>query len=231
MRLLSIFLRDFFHVIYPAYCSGCLSPLTPQEQTVCLKCITHLPKTGFHLLEENPVEKLFYGRINLYSGTAGYYFHKGDTIQKLLHQLKYKNRPEIGFLLGKEMSTDWKESDKFSTIDCIIPIPLHPKKQKIRGYNQAEKIAQGIARNLKVEINTTALVRNIFTETQTKKSHYERWQNVSSAFVLHNPETFQDRHVLIVDDVLTTGATMEAALRHFTSVKNIKISVAVVAMA
>jgi ComF family protein len=231
MHLLKTFLRDFFHLVYPAYCAGCSKPLIPQEEVVCLNCMMHLPKTNFHKEEENPVEKLFYGRVNLYSGTAGYYFHKGDTIQKLLHQLKYKNRPEIGFLLGKEMSTDWKESAGFSTVDCIIPIPLHPKKQKTRGYNQAEKIAEGIAQNFKVELNTSSLLRNVFTETQTKKTHYERWQNVSSAFVLHNPEMFQNKHVLIVDDVLTTGATMEAALQHFTSVKNIKISVAVVAVA
>ena len=151
-------------------------------------------------------------------------FKKEGIVQKLLHELKYSNNPEIGVLLGRMYGSKLRQDGV--TFDAVLAIPLHKSKQKLRGYNQSEEFAKGLAEGLNIPLNTSVLKRKEFTETQTKKSKYERWENVSEIFEVKNPEAIQHKHILLVDDVITTGATLEACVHALKKVEGVKVSVA-----
>jgi ComF family protein len=189
-----------------------------------------LPATNFHKENDNPVAKIFWGRAMLEHATAGYFFRKGNRIQKLVHQVKYRGQKEMGKLLGCEMGK-YLCNSYFSDIDLIAPVPLHPQKFSKRGYNQSEWIARGIAESMNKPVDAQTLVRRIFTETQTRKKRFDRWENVDSGFELVSPETFAGRHVLLIDDVITTGATLEACIHAILSAPGSKASVATLAFA
>ena len=200
------------------------------ERVICTECLIHLPKSNYHNFEDNPVAKVFWGRVQLSFATAFYVFEKGSKYQKLIHKMKYKGQKEIGVELGRMFGEDLKRTD-FQSVDNIIPVPLHPRKLKRRGFNQAELIANGLGESMNKPINTEILSRKVANPTQTRKNRIERWQNVSGIFQVKIPEKMQDKHILLVDDVLTTGSTLEACVNAFSEIPGIKVSIAVLAYA
>ena len=220
------FLSDFVNLFYPKYCNGCKRTLVRGEKCLCSFCLSNLPKTNFHAYKENPVEMVFAGRIPVFRATAFCFFKHGNITQNLIHQLKYKGNKEIGMYLGYLLGQTLMENKDFETVDIILPIPLHAKKRKKRGYNQSECIAEGIAKATQKQIDTTSLVRVVETVTQTKKSRYARWENASDIFQLTSANTLTDSHILLVDDIVTTGATIESATQQLLSLNGIKISIA-----
>ncbi len=224
-------LKDFISLIFPKICVSCGKSLFKNEHSICTYCAYHLPKTNYHLDNENPVAKIFWGRANIFSAAAFYNFNKGGQVQHLIHQLKYKGRPEVGVAVGKLYGYELMQSDYFNTVTTIIPVPLHPKKQKKRGYNQSDCFAEGLSKSMNVEADFKTLYRESDSETQTRKSRFNRWQNVETIFQLRDLTTLQGKHVLLVDDVITTGATFEACAQTLLQVPDIKISIAAIAYA
>lgn len=224
-------LRDCIELIYPRTCGACNIPLLKEEQVICTKCLAELPFTNFYVLKENPVEQLFLGRIPIETATTLLYFHKKGRTQHLLHLLKYKGRQDVGIYLGQILGNQLKTSDFYQHIDAIIPIPLHPKRQKQRGYNQAECIALGISQSMKIPVENNLVIRSVETKTQTKKSRIERWDNVAQVFQIQEKYAQTGKHYLLVDDVITTGATIEACAQILLTIPETKISIAGLAKA
>lgn len=216
---------DFISLFYPRTCMACGSTLFHNEEVICTSCLLHLPKTGFHKIKDNPVAQVFWGRANLESAAALFYYRKGGKVQHLIHQMKYLGHKEIGIFLGELYGSSLKRSEYFKTVDTIIPIPLHKKKLKKRGFNQAEIFAKGLANTMNVPVDIHTVYRDVATSTQTKKSRYKRWENVSDIFKLQDLNTLAEKHVLVVDDVITTGSTMEACVNTLQNVPGIRISV------
>jgi ComF family protein len=229
-RTMSLF-DDFISLIFPRICAACGNSLWKSEETLCLSCDFHLPRTNYHLMPGNPVEALFWGRVDLKSAAAFLYFHKGSKVQRLIHHLKYKDRRDIGIYMGRQYGLLLRNSPLFQTVETIIPVPLHIKKLRTRGYNQSEMFADGLAISMNVPVNNVTLYRRTATETQTKKSRFRRWQNVAEVFGVNNPDTLELKHVLLVDDVITTGATLESCILALSGIRGIHISIAAIAVA
>ncbi len=189
-----------------------------------------MPKTGFHLQPDNPVNRLFYGITRVEYATALFYFIKGSKFRSLIHSLKYGGRADIGKELGNLLGIELKGSC-FSDIDCIVPVPLHPAKKRSRGYNQSEMIADGTGTSLTKPVVKSVLVRSVYTVTQTRKSVEERRENVKEAFCLKDPDLLQGNHILLVDDVVTTGSTLTACTDELLKIPGVKVSIAVLAYA
>ncbi len=203
-------LRDFSHLFFPHICAGCGSDLVKEDQFICINCYTSLPETGFSAKSNNPIEKMFYGRIEVAEATAAYYFTKSTVLQRLIHTLKYHNTPEVGLQLGRWMGVQLQNSGRFCTVNALIPLPLFKEKEKKRGYNQAAVLCRGISEIIKVPVVNDIVVRRRYTDTQTKKGRVERWKNVDGSFAVTYEQLLHNKHVLLVDDVVTTGATLEA---------------------
>lgn len=227
---IKFYFESLLGLFYPDYCPGCGNPLVIGEKYICTECVTNLPYTYFKSTRSNLVSELLLGRFNLEQTQSLCYFVKSGRLQKLLHKLKYDNKPEIGKELGIYLGNELKNSE-LNNFDVILPVPLHPKKMKIRGYNQSEAIAKGIKNVIDRPVDTKSVVRAVFTDTQTKKDKSERWENVKDIFEVKNAETLKNKHVLIVDDVITTGATLEALATKIEKIDGVKISVASVAVA
>ncbi|WP_421921023.1 ComF family protein [Marinifilum sp.] len=230
-RNISSLCYDFINLFYPNICQACGNVLYKNETAICSKCLHQIPKTDFHLQKNNPVSVLFWGRVKIEYATSYFTFAKGSKFQKLIHKLKYYSGTDIGIELGKLLAYTIKTSDFYTDIDLIIPVPLHPKKRKIRGYNQAEVIVDGMKEILEIESDYINLYRSVHTQSQTRKSKLERWENVDQIFKLHNPEQLIDKHVLLVDDVVTTGSTLEACAQAILDVEGSKVSIATLAYA
>lgn len=224
------FIHDFFGLFYPRICPACDNPLVRNEEFLCTSCLLDLPRTNFHKDPENEVTQMFWGRVNVENASAFLYFQKKSKVQRLLHKLKYKGEKEIGEFLGRSIGNELKET-AFNDVDIIIPLPLHPKKQKIRGYNQSEMIALGLGKALDKKVEAGVLIRKIANSTQTRKHRYERWLNVEEVFEVVNHERIANKHVLLVDDVVTTGATLEASAGELLKAENTKVSIITVAKA
>lgn len=224
-------IHDFLSLFFPNYCCACNTSLGRNERVICTSCLDKLPQTHFHLYAENPIAKLFWGKVQLHAAAALYYFHKGNKVQHLVHQLKYKGKKEVGIYLGEIYGKILAQNPSFSMVDIIIPVPLHQKKLKKRGYNQSEMFGIGLSKGMQKPMKTDVLYRTSFTETQTKKSREERWKNVETVFAVHQAEAYAGKHFLLVDDVITTGATMEACIHALEAVPNVKISIAAIAAA
>jgi ComF family protein len=222
---------SFLHLLFPHVCQGCGSDIINEESLLCMKCLSQMPETNFHLHSNNPVEKIFWGRLPVISATAQYYFTKESMMQYLMHQLKYKGNKDLGKQLGRLMGNDLQQTNRFNHIDFLIPLPLFPAKEKRRGYNQATVLCEGIADIMNIEILRDAVVRIHSTETQTKKGRMERWQNMEGKFELMRPEKIQNKHVLLIDDVITTGATLEACGQELQKAVNVKLSIATLCFA
>lgn len=221
---------DFINLFFPRLCSACDNALLRNESEICLSCIVNLPKTNYHLDKENPLNKIFWGRIDIETVAAYYFFNKGNKVQHLLHQLKYKGAKQLGEKIGQLYGYELINSPLFKELDYIIPVPLHPKKLKKRGYNQSEWFANGLSLTLNVRCKTDLIYRKVDSATQTKKSRFNRWENVSEIFGLNETENFSNKHILLVDDVITTGATIEACAKVLKA-KNMKVSVVTIACA
>lgn len=202
-------LNDFISLFFPNYCQACYQPLARGENLICLKCITDLPRTDYHMFYDNPVRLKLQNLNKLRLAISFVKFVKGGKIQRLLHKLKYERQPEIGQILGFWYGNELKSALVWDA-DIIIPVPLHPAKLRKRGYNQSAHFAIGLSRALQIPWNDQALIRTARSETQTRKSKADRWMNVSGIFQVKKPELIRDLHVLLVDDVITTGSTIEA---------------------
>ena len=202
--------HSVLHLLFPHVCDGCGSDILDEESSLCMKCIAEMPETNFHLHANNPVEKIFWGRLPIVSATAQYYFIKESLMQHLMHQLKYKGNRELGKQLGRLMGHDLQKTGRFNKVDFLVPLPLFASKEKRRGYNQATILCEGISEVLNTEIARDVIIRTQYTDTQTKKGRIERWQNMEGKFELVKPEKIRNKNILLVDDVITTGATLEA---------------------
>lgn len=231
MAIVNKFLSGFFRLFYPRVCAVCGADLVSGEEVFCISCLYNIPLTRFWNDKENPVAQIFWGRVNIEQACAYFLFAKGSKYRPLLHKLKYKGEREIGTQLGLQFGQELKQSPYYNGIDYVVPVPLHPKKLRIRGYNQAEAIAEGIAQGLGTNLSTTHLVRTEFTETQTRKSRAERVKNVAEAFAVANSEEIEGKHLLLVDDVVTTGATLEACAAKLLEVEGCRVSIAALAYA
>ena len=219
------------HLFYPHVCTGCGSDLLEKDNLLCLKCIHNLPHTGFANLPNNPVEKYFWGRIPLTAAYSQFYFSKEFLIQHLIHQLKYKGDTGIGFYLGELMGETLLNSSRFSSVDALIPLPLYADKEHKRGYNQAAVISNGMSAVMNVPVLNGAVIRQHATETQTHKHRTERWENVKNSFKVVKTHELAGKHLLLVDDVVTTGATLEACGHVILGVDHVNLSIATLAYA
>ena len=225
------FIDALIGLLYPSVCAACGTSLFKWEKLVCTRCRTLLPKTGYELHEDNPLARIFYGKVRLKAVTACYFFSKEGKVQHLVHELKYKGNADAGVFLGQELGKTIKEAPLFQGIDFLIPVPLHPKREKQRGYNQSMMIARGISEVTGIPVGAQFLFRSVDTATQTHKTKEERWLNVKDIFELRNGEKLEGKNVLLVDDVLTTGATLEACALKLSGVSGITVSCATAACA
>ncbi|MBS1744826.1 MAG: ComF family protein [Bacteroidetes bacterium] len=223
------YINDFLHLFFPHVCIGCGIDILNNEDELCAQCISQLPETGFLSTPGNLVEKKFYGRLKIEKGGSAFYFNKASAIRETILELKYKSNQQAGKFLGKLLGYRIATSARFNDVDAIIPLPLNEKKLYQRGYNQSYLIAEGIVSVWKRPIIDNAVTRYIFTETQTKKDRIARWQTMEKVFVVNNPAPLQNKHILLVDDVITTGATLEACGTALLQMPGLKISVATVA--
>jgi ComF family protein len=231
MYFLKEYIEDVYRLFYPKTCGACEQHLVKGEEHLCLICSNNLPQTKFETLQYNPAEQIFDGRADIEFVTAFLYFAKGELTQKILHNIKYNQKKQLAVFLGKRMGEMLSGVHKRLTFDAVMPVPLHPKKLKMRGYNQSLLIAEGIAEVLSLPIYSNVLLRAQHTDTQTRKNRMERWENISNAFEMKHSEKIKDKHILLIDDVLTTGATLEACAHTIKSKENTKISIATLAMA
>ena len=231
MNWLSQSVSDVLEFLFPSLCITCGERLISQEKFICFNCWNDLPVTNFHKNPENKVAQLFWGRIEIENATSFFSYKKGSKYQQLIHFIKYKGLKELGYETGRKFGFALQESENFKTIDLVIPVPLHEKKKKQRGYNQSDWIAKGIAAVLDKTLLTDNLYRKIHTTTQTRKNRYERWQNVEGIFGLKNSEELSGKHVLLIDDVTTTGSTLEACAFQLLKLPNTKVSIATLAFA
>ncbi|MCK0130927.1 ComF family protein [Flavobacteriaceae bacterium F08102] len=204
------FFKDIFRLFFPNICVNCANVLIDNERSLCLHCLSDLPYTHFIAYPDNPVEKTFYGRIPLEFGASLLYYHQKGSSQKLIYALKYKGIQEIGALLAEQVLIALNSTNRFPPIDVIIPVPLHPTKLKSRGYNQLTTFGLRLAKGLNCRYDPTVIKRTSITETQTKKKRIERFKNVKERFVGETERLENSEHVLLIDDVITTGATLEA---------------------
>lgn len=223
--------ESVLQLFFPHVCSGCGNNILSQETNLCMRCIAAMPETNFEIHPGNPVDKIFIGRLPLLNATAQFYFTKESLMQHLMHQFKYKGNKELGLQLGKIMGDSIKESGRFDQVDALIPLPLFPVKEKRRGYNQATVLCQGMMESMGIPVIDKAIIRPQHTETQTKKGRIERWKNMEGKFVLSNPDLIKNKHLLLVDDVITTGATLEACGSELLKAPGVKLSVATLCMA
>src|SRR5882762_7360403 len=206
VRLLS----DFTSLFFPEYCLGCSSGLVKGEEILCTRCIIDLPRTGYEFMNENPVKEKFIGRLPLRYAVAFLKFRKTGIVQHLLHQLKYNNHPEVGRRLGIFFGKEMKDQGLDNEFDMIVPMPLHDSRQRKRGYNQSTMFAQGLKQSLEKPCYDNIVIRAINTSTQTRKNKAERWENVKHAFRVQDSTLTQNKRILLVDDIITTGASLEA---------------------
>ena len=225
------YLNDFISLIYPHLCAACGEVLLKNEKTICTSCLFHLPKTNYHKYKDNPVSKTFWGRMNIESAAAIYYFTKSGNVQNMIHEFKYKGDKKIGSYLGKMYGNELKHSEIFNNIDIIIPIPLHPKKEKKRGFNQSEIFADGLSISMHKPVDTISLIRTYSSESQTRKSRFNRWENVKEIFSIQHPENLINKNILLVDDVITTGATIEACGSLLLEIEGVKLFIVSIAVA
>jgi len=218
-------LKDFFDLFYPNICANCREQLLQNEKVICTFCRNDLPLTNFQSYTINKVSSIFSGRITIEKAYALLFFRKQGITKNLIHDLKYKGNEEVGVFFGNWIGEIVAKNKEFSTVDFIVPVPIHAKKKKIRGYNQVTKFGECLSVHLKVPLNEDVLIRQSATKTQTLKSRFERFNDLESKFLARNASVFIEKHILIIDDVITTGATLEACAQELLKTPGIKISI------
>ena len=231
MKVKGNYLADFVSLLFPELCAACRASLMANEHLICMNCRYTLPFTNFHLQPDNIVARQFWGKIPIEGAYALYYFTKGGKVQNLMHQFKYRGMRQIGDLLGNIAGEQLIKNNSFNTVDIIIPVPLHKKRMRERGYNQSTCYAEGLAKKLNAVVEENNLVRTIATETQTHRSRFARFENMREVFTVTNPERLINKHVLLVDDIITTGSTLEACGIQLLKVEGLKLSIATIAYA
>ena len=231
MKVKGNYLADFVSLLFPELCAACRASLMANEHLICMNCRYTLPITNFHLQPDNIVARQFWGKIPIEGAYALYYFTKGGKVQNLMHQFKYRGMRQIGNLLGNIAGEQLIKNNSFNTVDIIIPVPLHKKRMRERGYNQSTCYAEGLAKKLNAVVEENNLVRTIATETQTHRSRFARFENMREVFTVTNPERLINKHVLLVDDIITTGSTLEACGIQLLKVEGLKLSIATIAYA
>jgi ComF family protein len=224
-------IKDFISLIYPSYCLACSQSLVKGEEIICSGCLLDMPKTNFHKHDENPLLERLSLRMPLQHAFAYYHFKKGSKVQELLHSFKYHHHPEIGVKLGKVMGLELVKEGFEHVFDIIVPVPLHESRKRVRGYNQSEEFAKGLSETLQIPYTENFIKRSVKTQTQTRKTKLLRWQNVSNVFEMKQAEEIRGKRVLLVDDVVTTGATLEACANPLIEAGCIELSVACIAVA
>lgn len=222
---------DFWNLLFPRCCLVCGKPVSVGEESLCICCLSQLPRTDYHLQPDNPAEKLFWGQIDIERATSYFHYERGGIYKQLLYQLKYGGCKEIGEMLGRYMAVECMPSGFFKGIDLIIPVPLHQSKQKERGYNQSEWLAKGISSVTGIPVRTDILLRTAANTTQTHQTFFQRRENVEKAFTVTSAGIPDGKHILLVDDVLTTGSTLLACARALGTQAHPKISVLTLAIA
>jgi ComF family protein len=222
---------DFITLFFPNHCLGCSNSLFKGEEILCTRCILELPKTRYHEQFDNTIKSRLSGRIALTYALAFLKFRKTGVVQHLLHQLKYNNHPEVGVRLGKLYGKDLVEAGYEDKFDLIVPVPLHSSRKRRRGYNQSEKFAEGLSDLMQIPCDENIVERKIKTTTQTRKTKIERWENVKDVFLVKEPDKINGKRILLVDDVITTGATLEACGQQLLNSGCKEVSVACIAEA
>jgi ComF family protein len=231
MKLKDSYLADFVSLLFPELCAACGESLVAGEEIICMDCRFNLPYTNFHLHPDNIVAQQFWGKIKLEAAYSLLYFKKGGKVQNLMHRFKYNGVKQIGNILGNIAGSQLAKNEIFNKVDLIIPVPLHKKRLRQRGYNQSACFAEGLAQQLNAPVEIDNLVRPTATETQTHKSRFDRYGNMQEVFSIKYPERLAGKHILLVDDVVTTGATLEACGAQLLKIDGLKLSIATIAYA
>lgn len=222
--------HDLLDLLYPQLCHTCEAVLLTNEKVICTRCIHELPVTNYHLENGNEVEKIFYGRVKIENATALLLFEKKGMVQRLIHNLKYRGHEEIGAFLGGWLGAELKKVETYKDISAVIPIPLHKSKLRKRGYNQVEKFGRAIAETFDVSYVDNVLVKKTASSSQTIKKRFARWGSMDASFLIENPSEVENQHILLVDDLVTTGATVEACATKLLTIPGVKVSVATMAV-
>ena len=223
-------LSSVITLFFPKLCHACNTVLKDNEIDICVGCRHELPVTNYHFERPEIVKKIFYGRVQLEAATALFYFHKKGRVQQLLHHLKYQGDEDIGRVFGNWLGAELQESPYYESIDVVIPVPIHLKKLKQRGYNQVTLFAQQIAKVLNVPYVDDVLLKSVNTKSQVFQSREARFQSVAHSFYAQNLNTVDNKHILLVDDIITTGATIEACALVLNPEKKVRLSVATLAI-
>lgn len=231
MRLSQTYLADFVSLLFPQLCPACGESLVTGEHIICTDCLYSLPMTNFHQQPDNIVAQQFWGKLPLQGAYSLYYFAKGGKIQNLMHHFKYKGMLQIGNVLGEIAGRQLRENPAFASAEVIVPVPLHKSRLRQRGYNQSTCFAQGLATKLNAVVDDINLIRTHATQTQTHKGRFMRFENMQEVFRVTDAEKLKGKHVLLVDDVMTTGSTLEACGQELLKVEGLKLSIATIAYA
>ncbi|MEP0263170.1 phosphoribosyltransferase family protein [Dokdonia sp.] len=224
-------LQSLRYFLFPKTCKACSEDLQASEHMICTRCRHHLPLTQFHVYNDSAIQKVFYGRIMLEQATALLYFEKKGPVQQLLHNLKYRGEEDISAFLGDWLGYELSKISSYLDIEVVIPVPIHPKKRKKRGYNQVSGFAQSLSKHLHATHVDTVLLKSKNTKTQVFKGRFSRSDEVLGAFSITETNSLQGKHILLVDDILTTGATLEACALQLLKIPKIKLSIATMAIA
>jgi ComF family protein len=223
-------IKNLLNLFFPQICRACSKHLSDNELQICTTCRHQLPLTNFHDDNENAVHKMLYGRVKLENATALLHFSKKGIVQQLMHNLKYRGHEEIGQFLGEWLGEELKHIPSYSQIDVVVPVPLYKTKQKSRGYNQVDKFGKALAEALNADFNTSVLIKTTNTKTQVFKDRLKRNTNIKSNFEIANNVLLVHKHVLLVDDIITTGATIEDCSNKLLEIEGIKLSLATMAI-
>ncbi|MEL6719414.1 MAG: ComF family protein [Bacteroidota bacterium] len=225
----SEYLDGFVGLFYPRLCLACRKTPTIRGELTCIRCQYELQMDDSYLEKENAIAEKFWGRIPIETAATMFFFNKGGKIRELVHQLKYKNQYQIGVELGKAFGKKLVQTQHFQSIDCIVPIPLHPKKERKRGYNQSEAIAKGLSESLSKPYFKDGMKRVLHLKSLTRKNRDERFKSIENAYEVKRTKKLTGKHILLVDDVLTTGATIEACAKKILELPDVKLSLVVIA--
>ncbi|MES1222827.1 MAG: ComF family protein [Bacteroidota bacterium] len=229
MTLFKKAISNLAHLLFPHVCVNCGSDALNDLQLLCFHCLSELPYTNFALHANNPVEKKFWGRLPVKAAASLFYFNKDSAVQHLLHQLKYQGKKEVGIYLGKMLGEKLVNSNRFMHIDAIIPLPLATKKEMLRGFNQSTIIANGMAEVMNIPVCKNIIIRTKATESQIHKTRIERWENMKDVFSLTNADAIAGKNIILVDDVITTGATAESCGATLLQAKGVSLNIVSVA--
>jgi ComF family protein len=231
MGYLYDFWDDCISLLFPRLCYACGNHLLRNEKLICTECYVVIPRTNYHTDKNNPVAMLFWGRCLIEKAAAFSYYNKGSRIRRLIHNLKYNGIKDLGYELGRLYGLSLHSSGFTDDIDMIIPVPLHPAKQRIRGFNQSELICRGLSETVSLPVDISSLERIVVSATQTKRSRYDRWTNVEGIFRVTDPLKISGKHILLVDDVITTGSTIESCTTELLKTEGVRVSVVALAFA